>query len=75
MLLVRRQQREVCERDGERLWRMDELEGLTIERGEGGAQRFVTRDEVVEALFQCSEVQLPAKANGGRNVISRVARV
>jgi hypothetical protein len=48
---------------------MDELDGLRIDNGEGGAQGFMTTGDVVEGLFKCRDIEVAGEAHGEWDVV------
>jgi hypothetical protein len=70
---VRREVREVGEREEEVDGGRDELKRRAIGVREGGAERFVAADDFREGAAERIHVQLARKANGGWDVISAAA--
>ncbi len=53
----------------------DDLAGLFVVHHEGGAQCFVTRDQLIERVLQRRDIQRALEAQGGRQVVRGAVRV
>lgn len=74
VLLIGREMAQVGVGDGEGECRHDPLPRLPIMNGKNGAQRFVSPDQVVQAVFQRGHMQRTVQGDGGGDVVEWVCR-